>query len=108
MNSENLSHTIYRDQDIHGRKTASTHTASRQLLGMENDRAERFEVLLRVLLVVCVGAAMLTGGTWTHASAPATDCTAQGAPVVQPSRVAIKAAVTLLPKAMERAAEGLR
>ena len=108
MNSENPSLTIYRDQDIQGRATATTHAVSWQRLDAEDDRAERFEVLLRLLLVVCVGAAMLAGGAWTHESSPVTDSAAQCVPMVQPSRVAVKAAAMLLPKTLVRAAQSLR
>lgn len=87
MNNENLSHTIYRDQDIQGQPTASC-----LLRIADDDRTERFEVLLRLMLVVCIGAAMLVCVAPARDIAPTTGDAAQCVPVVPPARVAVAAA----------------
>ena len=102
MKSKNPSPAIYRDREMNDEMHVPACGASWRRLGVADDRAERFEVILRLMLIVCVGTAMLTCGATTGGSTRLVDRAGQGAPVVDSTRVAVQSTASLLPSAAVR------
>ena len=97
MKSENPSLAIYRDREISGLTPTSARSDLWQPLSKEDDRAERFEVVLRLLLVICVGAAMLFCGA-PHESARLVNSAREDAPAVNLACVAVQTAAVPAPQ----------